>query len=66
MTPRFGLCDHCVHQRKVGTTRGSTFSMCLRHRTDPAFPKYPPMPVVRCRGYERPDPSADPAPAVDA
>lgn len=30
--------------------------MCLRHRTDPAYPKYPRLPVLRCGGYEeRPD-----------
>ena len=27
--------------------------MCLRHRTDDRFPKYPRIPVERCPGYER-------------
>ena len=37
-----GLCDRCAHQKLVHTTRGSTFSMCLRHRTEPErYPKYP-------------------------
>ena len=27
--------------------------MCLRHRTDERFPKYPRLPVERCPGYER-------------
>jgi len=27
--------------------------MCLRHRTDERFPKYPRLPVERCLGYER-------------
>jgi hypothetical protein len=50
--PRFGLCDTCAHQRLVGNTRGSRFSLCERSRTDPAFPKYPRMPVIECRGHE--------------
>lgn len=47
------LCDDCVHQKLVRTGRGSTFSMCLRHRTEPdRFRKYPPLPVRACPGYE--------------
>ena len=48
----FGLCDSCVHQRIVRNTRGSVFSLCGRSRTDPAFPRYPRMPVLACRGHE--------------
>ena len=49
-----GLCDSCAHQKLIGTTRGSAFSMCLRHRTEPArYPKYPPLPVRACDGHER-------------
>jgi hypothetical protein len=48
-----GLCDGCLHQKLVRTGRGSMFSMCLRHRTEPdRFPKYPPLPVRACPGYE--------------
>ena len=48
-----GLCDGCAHQKLVHTTRGSTFSMCLRHRTEPdRYRKYPPLPVRACPGYE--------------
>ena len=50
--PRAGLCDHCRHQRLVPNTRGSTFSLCERSRSDPGFPRYPPLPVVECRGYD--------------
>ena len=50
---RAGLCESCVHQKFVHNTRGSTFSMCLRHRTEPErFPKYPRLPVLACPGYE--------------
>lgn len=50
--PPAGLCNLCRHQRIVGNTRGSRFSLCERSRTDPAFAKYPPIPVVECRGFE--------------
>jgi hypothetical protein len=47
-----GLCDACEHQKLVRNTRGSTFSMCLRHRTEPErYPKYPRLPVLACPGY---------------
>ena len=46
-----GLCDSCEHQKLVRTRR-STFSMCLRHRTEPErYPKYPQLPVRACAGY---------------
>ena len=48
-----GLCDSCKHQKIVRSGRGSVFSMCLRHRTDERFPKYPRIPVESCPGYER-------------
>jgi phosphinothricin acetyltransferase len=47
-----GLCSSCTHQKLVRSGRGSTFSMCLLHKTDPAFPKYPRLPVKDCAGYE--------------
>ena len=50
--PPAGLCDTCVHQQLVSNTRGSTFSLCRRARDDPAYPKYPRVPVLRCPGHE--------------
>ncbi len=52
LEPRAGLCDSCVHQRIVRTTRGSCFSLCERSRTDPAYPRYPRLPVIECPGHE--------------
>jgi hypothetical protein len=46
-----GLCNLCAHQKLVGNTRGSTFSMCLLSRERPEFPKYPRVPVVQCAGF---------------
>jgi hypothetical protein len=52
MKPAAGLCDSCRHQQLVHNTRGSVFSLCRRSRSDPAYPKYPRLPVVRCAGHE--------------
>ena len=49
---RAGLCDRCRHQRVIRNTRGSSFSLCERSRTDPAYPRYPRVPVERCAGFE--------------
>jgi hypothetical protein len=51
--PPAGLCDSCRHQQVVLTGRGSRFSLCRRSKTDPAYPKYPRLPVRECAGYER-------------
>ena len=52
MLPPAGLCDTCRHQKVIRNTRGSSFSMCLRAREDDRYPKYPPLPVMRCPGHE--------------
>jgi ketosteroid isomerase-like protein len=49
-----GLCDSCRHQKLIRNTRGSTFSMCERSKTDERYPKYPRLPVVECEGWEGP------------
>ena len=49
---RAGLCDRCSHQRVIRNTRGSSFSMCERYRSDSRYPKYPSLPVVKCPGFE--------------
>jgi hypothetical protein len=57
---RFGLCDTCVHQQIVRNTRGSVFSLCRRSRDDPAFPRYPRVPVRACRGHDDRAPGDEP------
>ncbi len=47
-----GLCGQCRHVRAVASGRGSVFFRCGRHDEDPAFPKYPRLPVLRCAGFE--------------
>jgi hypothetical protein len=49
------LCETCGWMREVITPKGSRFLLCQLSRTDPAFPKYPPQPVVRCAGYQPSD-----------
>ena len=49
-----GLCALCMHARLVVSVRGSRFVLCERSRTDPAYPRYPPLPVVACAGFEPP------------
>ncbi len=47
-----GLCGACAHLRVVTSGRGSRFFLCERSRSNPRFPRYPPIPVVRCDGWE--------------
>ena len=49
---RAGLCADCAHARRVASARGATFYRCARSESDPAYPRYPRLPMVECRGYE--------------
>jgi hypothetical protein len=49
--PAIGLCAACEHCRMVQAAR-STFYMCQRSFTQPEFPKYPRLPVIRCAGFD--------------
>jgi len=49
--PNVGLCFNCAHSRTVHSGRGSTFWACELSIVDPGYPKYPGLPVLRCRGY---------------
>ena len=46
-----GLCGDCFHGKRIESARGSVFYLCGRSAIDPAFPKYPHLPVVQCCGY---------------
>jgi hypothetical protein len=48
---RIGLCLNCAHARKIDSARGSSFYLCALSESDPAFPKYPRLPVIQCSGY---------------
>ena len=45
-----GLCAECVHLRLAASAR-SVFVRCGLAASDPEFPRYPALPVVRCSGY---------------
>ena len=47
-----GLCADCRHAGQVTSARGSLFWLCRLAARDPAFAKYPRLPVLRCLGYE--------------
>jgi hypothetical protein len=54
-----GLCATCIHLDLIRSDRGSLFYLCGLSFKDPHFPKYPPLPVLSCAGYEaRPAASA--------
>jgi hypothetical protein len=50
---RVGLCAECAHARCIRSAKGSEFWLCNRAQSDPRFKKYPPLPVVRCSGFEK-------------
>lgn len=56
--PAAGLCDRCAHARTVASRR-STFLACGRAATDPAYPRYPRLPVRACPGFEARDPTRE-------
>src|SRR2546422_8745518 len=53
ITDDVGLCRTCRWARIVTNRRGSTFFRCGRAESDARFPRYPPLPVLRCVGYEQ-------------
>ncbi len=46
-----GLCAGCRHARLNQTRRGPVYLRCQLASTDPSFPRYPRLPVLRCAGY---------------
>jgi len=47
----FGLCADCLNAQRVESTKGSVFLLCGLSRSNTAFPRYPRLPVLSCRGY---------------
>lgn len=52
MDENVGLCVQCVHGRRITSGKASVFWLCRKSESDPAFRKYPVLPVLRCPGYE--------------
>lgn len=59
---KVGLCATCVNARVIENRRGSRFFLCTESERDPRYPKYPPLPVLRCAAY-RPEGSLPREPA---
>lgn len=56
---RVGLCAACIHARVKPHPRGGpAYYRCGKQESDRRFPKYPPLPVRACHGFE-PLPPAD-------
>ena len=60
MASRVGLCASCRLAQVITSSHGSTFYLCKLSDTDPAFRRYPILPVRECPGYQ-PNPPAPPA-----
>jgi hypothetical protein len=56
-----GLCATCRFAARQRNARGSHFWRCRRADTDPAYRRYPPLPVRSCPGFEAGAPPADAA-----
>jgi hypothetical protein len=52
-----GLCRACRHARLLASAR-SVFLRCGLADEDPRFPRYPPLPVRACEGYDPTSPSS--------
>jgi hypothetical protein len=50
LTANPGLCRTCEHLRLIASPR-SVFVRCGLADSDPAFMRYPPLPVLSCPGY---------------
>lgn len=48
---RPGLCATCRNARVVAS-RSSVFLRCALADVDPAFPRYPRLPVIECSGFD--------------
>ena len=45
------ICARCVERKIVRSGKGSVFLLCQLGVANPAWPKYPPQPVQRCRKF---------------
>jgi len=59
-----GLCENCRYVKRLANNRGSVFYMCEKASSDPRFPRYPRLPVLRCTGFELNESNAPPKPDV--
>ena len=48
---KVGLCERCIHARRIPSSRGSIFYLCGLSEVDGSFPRYPRLPVLDCPGF---------------
>ena len=46
-----GLCETCTHVQIVRSSKGSSYVLCRLSELNPAFRRYPALPVTVCAGY---------------
>jgi hypothetical protein len=51
--PHGGLCTTCRFVRLVPSLRNAIYYRCGRSDEDPAYPRFPRLPVVSCAGYQQ-------------
>ena len=49
--PAVGLCGACANVQVVESARGPRYYLCRLSFADPAFPRYPRLPVISCAGF---------------
>ena len=59
MSVDVGLCAACSNARRIESRRGSAFYLCGRAEAEPAYERYPGLPVRECAGFEALRPEAD-------
>jgi len=57
--PPAGLCELCRHAAVLVSDRGSRFLRCQLSFSDPAYPRFPALPVRRCAGFSPLSPECD-------
>jgi hypothetical protein len=56
-----GLCETCAHVQIVRSSKGSSFVLCRLSEVNPAFRRYPALPVTACPGFS---PTTEPKPTT--
>ena len=55
--PEVGLCSGCSNALEQASPKGQRFWRCTLADNNPAFRRYPPLPVQACSGFQRGQPA---------
>lgn len=53
-----GVCRNCVYAKWLRTKSGGEILLCRLSETDATYLKYPPLPMLSCRGWSAPEDAA--------